>query len=240
MVKRSEETILSSSSYPGKPQGFLDALSEIQQYYIIERSGTEIPRDFLTIRGTLSFFWVGLKGSLVVGFCLTILSPFAFGVMNQLIPIFGTYHPSLFDKIFAFLLPLSFSFTYSLFLITLGNYYIGGLTRAAIMSLIQGIVIGAAVKAVLAFIFFHYLYFVVFQPETLGNLILKLHFFIKPKTREKLYFWLMEFKSSLLPSAWFVVVTTVIFIGIPLASILIQGKRINRIIEEEREWGTSG
>jgi len=238
MAGRNEEILLSGTTYPGRPQGFLEALSEIQQYYIIERSGTEIPRDFLTIQGTLSFLWVGMKGSLVVGFCLTVLSPFAFGVMNQIIPIFGTYNPSLFDQAFAFLLPLSFSFMYTIFLMAVGNYYIGSLTRAAIMSLVQGIVIGAAIKTVLAFVFFHYLYFVVFRPGTLWKVISWFDFILKPETMEKFYYWLMEFRPSLLPSAWFVVVTTVLFIGVPLVSIIIRGRRINRIIEEEREWGT--
>ncbi|WDN91017.1 hypothetical protein BuS5_04030 (plasmid) [Desulfosarcina sp. BuS5] len=34
----------------------LDAISQIQQFYIIESKGKEIPDDFLTIRGKLNFF----------------------------------------------------------------------------------------------------------------------------------------------------------------------------------------
>ena len=56
-----------SSSTGGSPRGLIDAVSEIQRYHIIERTGQDIPSDFLTVRGTLAFFRDGDENRLPGG-----------------------------------------------------------------------------------------------------------------------------------------------------------------------------
>ena len=54
-----------SSSPHASPRNMIDAISEIQQYHIIERTGQDIPSDFLTMRtyllggGRSLFSWWG-------------------------------------------------------------------------------------------------------------------------------------------------------------------------------------
>ncbi|HID70375.1 MAG TPA: hypothetical protein EYP35_07950, partial [Desulfobacterales bacterium] len=41
---------------PLRPRGLISAISEIQQFYVIEGQGQEIPAEFLTLEGSLDFF----------------------------------------------------------------------------------------------------------------------------------------------------------------------------------------
>ncbi|RLG22701.1 hypothetical protein DRN85_10435, partial [Methanosarcinales archaeon] len=53
----------------------LDAISQIQQFYVIESSGEEIPDDFLTLRGKMNFgnvgFGAGFLEALMFAFLMT-------------------------------------------------------------------------------------------------------------------------------------------------------------------------
>ena len=45
-----------------KPKNIIDAISEIQQFYVIESNGQDIQKEFLTLGGTIGFFKMGLRG----------------------------------------------------------------------------------------------------------------------------------------------------------------------------------
>ncbi len=60
-----------------KPVNLLSAISEIQQFYVIESKGQNIPAEFLTLERTIDFFKIGLK------------SGFNEGVVGQLAGQFG-------------------------------------------------------------------------------------------------------------------------------------------------------
>ena len=77
-----------SSSPHASPRNMIDAISEIQQYHIIERTGQDIPSDFLTMRGTLTFFLVGARSGFWEGAFLALLLPLAWGVWEEVIPGF--------------------------------------------------------------------------------------------------------------------------------------------------------
>lgn len=77
---RRGSVIFSTSSPVPKPAGLIDAISEIQQYYIIEKTGQDIPPEFLTIRGVMTFFTVGFKNGFIEGIILGLFLPIAWGV----------------------------------------------------------------------------------------------------------------------------------------------------------------
>ena len=235
-MRKNDETFLASMSVAVKPQGFLDAISEIQQYCIIERSGTDVPKDFLTIKGALAFFWVGFKGALFVNVIMSVLSPFAFAVINRSIPVFGVYDLSLFDQVFVFFLPLSFSLMYSLMLCTLGNYYIGSLTRGAILNLLKGIATGAVLKCFFVFVGFHYLSFFLLQRENVSRILSRFSRVLSDDITNKIYYLIMSLKVGLIPTSWMMIVTTVVFVGTPLLVIMVRGNRLRKVIEEEKNW----
>ncbi len=235
MSEKSKGDVFLGNPLPaGKPKGLIDALSEIQQYYVVERSGSPIPEDFFTIGGKLAFFEVGFKAAFLSGMVSALLTPFAFGVIQRYIPIFGSYEPSLFDRVFALVLATSFSVAYAIFLASTGRYYIATISKAAIRGLLAGFIVGALLKMVIIFILFHTIYFL--SQNFLVRNLLRLRPFIKHGTLEGIYTFLMEFKSVFLVSSYFVIFTTLLMIGIPLGSILISSRRTRALIEQEKKW----
>jgi hypothetical protein len=239
MTSVNDQVIPAGRSVAVEPHGMLEAFSEIQQYYIIERSGTDVPKDFLTVKGTLAFFLVGLKTTAFVGIITCLLSPFAFAVFERLVPVYGNFNPNILDQAIVFFLPLSFTAVYSFMLASLGNYYIGTLTRAAIRSLFQGIIAGAVIKISFIFLFFHYLYIEIFTTKRVWTLLSKFSFLSQYPTKKVIYYWIMSFKSTLIPTAWFVIISTLLYITIPVIFIMFRGRSLRKIIEEEKDWGES-
>jgi len=237
MSEKSKGDVFLGNPLPaGKPKGLIDALSEIQQYYVVERSGSPIPEDFFTIGGKLAFFEVGFKAAFLSGMVSALLTPFAFGVIQRYIPIFGSYEPSLFDRIFALVLATSFSVAYAIFLASTGRYYIATISKAAIRGLLSGFIVGALLKMVIIFILFHTIYFYFLSQDFLARNLIRLRPFIKYLTLERIYTFLMGFKSVFLVSSYFVIFTTLLMIGIPLGSILISSRRTRALIEQEKKW----
>ena len=58
-----------------KPVNLLSAISEIQQFYVIESKGQNIPAEFLTLERTIDFFKIGLKSGFNEGIALVLLFP---------------------------------------------------------------------------------------------------------------------------------------------------------------------
>ena len=230
------DVFLGSPNAPGKPKGLLDAISEIQQYYVVERSGSTIPEDFFTISGKLAFFEVGFKGGFVCGLISAMLTPLAIGVFELYIPIFGTRDPSVFDRVFAFLLAISFTIGYSFFFAGLGKYYIGEISKAAIKNLIGGVLTGAILKLVIAFLAFHFIYFVVLEPHTFARWLLKLDRFVKYETLNRFYQWMGIFRPVFLTSSYFVAFTTAIMIFVPLSGIYWGSRKTQKIMAQEDKW----
>lgn len=56
-----------------RPKNLLNAISEIQQYYVIESKGQNIPAVFLTLDRTIDFFKIGIKCGFHERFALTLL-----------------------------------------------------------------------------------------------------------------------------------------------------------------------
>jgi hypothetical protein len=126
----------------------LDAISQIQQFYVIEASGQEIPDDFLTLRGKLNFFNVGFGA----GF----LEALVFALIMSLILILSSddttrqaiarYFPMINSNIFLWvitLLPVIISGGLCSYL---SRNYIGRITKKAIDSFLLGRVFSLILK----------------------------------------------------------------------------------------------
>ena len=148
-----------SSSPHASPRNMIDAISEIQQYHIIERTGQDIPSDFLTMRGMLTFFMVGARSGFWEGAFLGLLLPLAWGVWEEVIPAFGGT-ADFFGKCLVFL----FGFGISLMMTVvlgglLARYYGGNLTKKAVNSLVWGRTLSLVAKGILIFLVFNLLVF---------------------------------------------------------------------------------
>ena len=219
MPGESGTVVITSGGGESKPKGIIDALSEIEKFSAMDRKGSEIPERFFTTKNRIEYFEAGFKGSLVSGLVSALLAPMAIGVLETLIPVFGDAEPMMFDKGFVFLIALSFSIGYSVFIVGMGRYYAGKFTRVMIRSFVSGTIVGAILKMVLAFILFHFLYLVVLTDGRIAAFLSIFRSWLALGTLEQIQGWIIEFRPVLLISAWFIVLTTVIFIMVPVVSI---------------------
>ena len=56
-----------------KPRSILSVISDIQQYYMMEKLGKDLPSEYLTLENSLGFFNVGAKSGLTEGLFLLLL-----------------------------------------------------------------------------------------------------------------------------------------------------------------------
>ena len=129
-------TIITAGSNAGatRPKGLISAISEIQQFYVIEEQGQEIPAEFLTLEGSLDFFRIGAVSGFKEGLFLILLFPvFSF----YLLPfVFNT--PDLFLTVVLNTVPYFPVIINTLLCIYISRYYVGNLTRKAVNSLFVG------------------------------------------------------------------------------------------------------
>ena len=62
-----------SGSY--RPRNIISAISEIQQFYVIESQGQNIPSEFLTLEGSLDLFKIGMRSGFNEGLFIVLLFP---------------------------------------------------------------------------------------------------------------------------------------------------------------------
>jgi hypothetical protein len=131
----------------------LDAISQIQQFYVIEASGQPIPDDFLTIRGKLNFFNVGFGA----GFLEALLFAFFMSIIMILVSdnntkeAFARYFPLVRNSFFLWsvnLLPVLISGGLCCYL---SRCYIGRISKKAVDSLLLGRVFSMMLKGLVLF-----------------------------------------------------------------------------------------
>ncbi len=109
--------------------------------------------------------------------------------------------------------------------------YIGKYTRAMILNLLGGMAFGAILKAIVAFIAFHFIYFKVLSDDHVAWAVSKLyHARLSEKTVAGIFNWVQGFKTVFLTSAYFILVTTAIFLMIPLIAMLFAHYRNKKLI----------
>ncbi len=131
----------------------LSAVSQIQQFYVIEQSGQEIPDDFLTIQGKLNFFKVGLGSGFIEGLAFALLSAVVLPILSdpKLMATVARYFPLAQSKIFLWTLNLVPVILTGGLCCFLSRYRMGVLTKKAIDSLLMGRLCSLVFKGILIF-----------------------------------------------------------------------------------------
>ena len=213
---------LSQGSYE-KPKGLLQAISDIQKQYVLEANTSAnspgIPEEWFTSEARLDFWNVGFKAAVSGGVVAAIFIPLAIAAIEKNIPLFGNWTPTLVDEILSFFLAVSFHIGMGLLLAGLGAYYVGPLTRQMIKRLLEGVAVGALAKAAVVFLFFHFIYLKVITPENLTTVLWKMSAKVSYERLNNVYQWFMAFRPVLLTSAWFVLLTNIVFVAVPYAGI---------------------
>ena len=211
-----------SSSPHASPRNMIDAISEIQQYHIIERTGQDIPSDFLTMRGTLTFFLVGARSGFWEGAFLALLLPLAWGVWEEVIPAFGG-EADLFGKCLVFLFGFGISLMMTILLGgILARYYGGNLTRKAVNSLVWGRTLSLVAKGILVFLVFNLLVFLL-SPENVFHLSGAIGSFIGDPA--SLYSGIMGMKEPLRKSAAMQLALSPALSLVPFVTLRLFGRR---------------
>lgn len=129
-----------STKVTNKLPHLIDAISDIQQYYIFESTGQEIPHEFLTIKGSLSYFNIGFGSGFFEGLMfsviLTICMPFM--IDTELMRIIVTIVPFLGSPTFVLFfsaIPVIFACVLCCWL---AKYYVGSITKRAVDNLLLG------------------------------------------------------------------------------------------------------
>ncbi len=174
-----------------RPKNLLNAISEVQQFYVIESKGQNIPPEFLTLERSLDFFKIGLKSGFHEGFVLVLL-----------FPVFHFYlFPFVFKQLDFFSHFIFGSIPYLVLLVNtamccyISRYYVGNITRKAINSLLLGRAMSLLLKAFLLYV----VYLVLYRISTPDNIWkLAQHFGTKA---QDIYTGFFEVKPHLLPVA---------------------------------------
>jgi len=174
-----------------KPKNLLNAISEVQQFYVIESKGQNIPAEFLTLERSIDFFKIGLKSGFHEGFVLVLL-----------FPVFHFYlFPFVFKQLDFFSHFIFGSIPYLVLLVNtamccyISRYYVGNITRKAINSLLVGRAMSLLLKAFLLYV----VYLVLYRISTPDN-IWKLAQNFGTKA-QSIYTGFLEVKPHLLPVA---------------------------------------
>jgi len=214
------------------PKGLLEAISYIDQNFANEMGGCIINSRFLNTKQRLEFMEVGIRSSLVSGMISAVLTPIAVGVLERHIPIFGDATPTIVDQGAALLLAVSFYVGYAIFIAKSATCYVGDYTRSMVRNLLGGMTLGSAIKVVIVFLAFQSIYFFAMKDKYLAWLASQCYRFrFKQETAIKVFYWLREFRETLLTSANFVVLTTLIFTLIPWIAYYIAKRRNKKLFE---------
>lgn len=215
-----------------KPLNLLSAIGEIQHTAAIERSVEEpLNKNFLSVRQRLDFFMIGFKAAFVGGLLMALLTPFAVGVIEKMIPIFGSKNPSLFDEIYAFLLAISFSLGYGIFLASLRSCYVGVVSKGMITNLFSGLSLGAILKFFIILLLFNYIY-ITLTPVHVYKILLFVHKFFSSANLQPAYNWILSFRQVFPVSVVLVGIASFLLISIPTVTLVIYTYKNRRIKEQ--------
>ena len=128
-----------------KPESLMNAISEVQQYYVMESQGEDIPSAFFTMEMYLSFIKIGFKTALLEGwlFCLVGLGYFF------ILPLICYQFKPLTS--YLCYMPFMLMVVNTILCMCVGRYYEGNLTKKIVSSLIWGRLSGLCVMALLIY-----------------------------------------------------------------------------------------
>ncbi len=173
-----------------RPRTLISAISEIQQFFVIESQGQTIPAEFLTLEGSLDLFRIGMRSGFTEGLLVIMLFP----VFSLYILPFVLQTSDLVVRLTVALVPYLALSVNTLICVYISRYYVGNITRRAINSLFLGRGTMLFLKGFLIYVFYQ----VVFRlstPEYVGQVA---QLFAHP---EKIYSGYFSILPQLIPLA---------------------------------------
>lgn len=177
---------------PEKPKRtLLEAISSIQQFYVIESTGQNIPAEFLTISGTLDYMGVGGRSGFKEGLLLILVTP----IMQFWFFPFVMKKPDLFTMLLFNSIAYLGLIANTLLCSYLSRFYVGNITRRAINSLLMGRSMALVIKGSIVWICY-YIIVQVSKPHWVWALVGDWG-----EWGEKIYYWFFLIKPRIMPAA---------------------------------------
>ena len=208
----SSPVIMGGKATMEAPKGLLDAISEIEYMYQLEKDGAMLNAGYFVTKSRLNFWALGFKSTFVSGILMSLLTPLAMGVFEKQIPVFGSTAPTTFDQIFIMFMPISYMFGYGGFLGYTCTRFWGEYSHTMVKNLKGGINLSAVLKAGIIFILFNFIYMVLFTKHRLMAIAAFAAKYISFEHIEKPYLWAIDFQPVFRQSAWFVVLSTFVYL----------------------------
>ena len=215
-----------------RPQNLLSAISEVQQFYVIESKGQDIPAEFLTLERTLDFFRIGIKSGFHEGLVLVLLFP----VIHFYVFPFALQRLDFFSQILFGSIPYLPLIINTAMCCYLSRYFVGNITRKGIVSMLMGRSMALLLKASLVYV----VYLILFRVSTPKNIWAVSTQF--GSQAGKIYSGIHEIKPHLVPVATRSAILLMIGAIIPYCTVILldwwQRYRIRRnrnLISAENE-----
>ncbi len=160
-------------------KNIVDAISQIQQFAVMERSDYEIPEDFLTLRGSLNFFSIGFGNGFIEGMVFTLLLAIIMPLTHSeyLMAMVSASFPLARSRVFLWILNLLPVIIAVVLCSYLSRYRIGKIARRAVDALLVGRMFSLIIKAIIIFVFLILLYnYNEVIASSLGNTLAKINY----------------------------------------------------------------
>jgi hypothetical protein len=229
-----------------KPRGIIDAVEEIQRFYVFEsRSDRDLPFDFFSFKQVLDFAWIGFRGAIVESLLFFLIFPVALTVYPAAKVYFMGTIPTIGDYILPFVLSYSTIVIMTIYVMSAARYYKGGaVTRKAIHSLFTGRSVAFVLKAFLGWWLLTLLYIYSFKDPDIfwsifGALASFWNVFLADAAAidgEILYiFWYQAVAPALKDTAGDIFVTMLILAAIPFCTLFAYGGYKYLTIKNQRK-----
>jgi len=131
----------------------LDAISQIQQFYVIEASGEEIPDDFLTLRGKMNFGNVGFGAGFLEALTFALLMTVIMVICSDpnIRHSIARYFPLIESQFFLWTVNLAPVIISGGLCCYLSKYYVGKISKSAIDWLLMGRLFSLILKGLIIF-----------------------------------------------------------------------------------------
>ena len=133
--------------------GILGAISQIQQFYVIENLGQEIPDEFLTLEGQLNYFNCGFGSGFIEGLTFAVITAILLPVLSDqgAANAVAQYFPLVRYKAFLYTVNCMPIIIFCCICCYLSKYRVGKLTKKAVDNLLIGRLFSMAMKGGLIF-----------------------------------------------------------------------------------------
>jgi len=216
-----------------RQKGLLHTLSEIEQLSAAERQGAPIPEGVVSSDNLNRYFIDGLKTSSISAVITAILSPFMLGAYNGIIPVFGSYEPRIFGRVYILVLTTAFPASCTMVIFNvLRKVHFGKITGKAVGRFTAGFTAGYIISLAALFIIIHIVYYNYLTPEALLNLFYRIPRLIRPN--HAVYGWIMRFSGSFITCAYFQAAVSLLSLSTSFLAVIIGKRRtarINRLYE---------